>query len=423
MSTRVGVWRVDLAGWGLRSAAVAIGLLVVVLFTATAASAQTADLAVTQTAAPNPVAAGLGTPVNVAVTVTNNGPSAANNVAMVYLFPPDTGFAGSGSTPAGWACASGSNSLRCTILTLPASASANFNPTFAAAGQTPAGVVLVADAVITSTTPDPNPANNLATTNTTISPGGVPAALADLAVTKTGRPIVAPGQTITHTITVTNNGPQAAAFPSVTEATPPDMTFVSLVAPAGWTCNTPPVGGVGRVDCVLPNAAGPLASGTTATFTLTMQALAGTPSGTTTSNVVTVDQNVGGNIDPTLTNNRAVLTTLIQLPGDFTGDGFVDIRDYGVWRQNFGQGTCGNPADAEGNCLVDIRDYGIWRLHFGEGTPTDRRGGGPLPAPSRPVPGSAAVLPTEDSGLPLPVLPLVGGLLGLGGLVGWRRQN
>ena len=32
----------------------------------------------------------------------------------------------------------------------------------------------------------------------------------------------------------------------------------------------------------------------------------------------------------------------------------VDIRDYGIWRQNFGQTNCGNPADLNGDCLVDI---------------------------------------------------------------------
>lgn len=56
-----------------------------------------------------------------------------------------------------------------------------------------------------------------------------------------------------------------------------------------------------------------------------------------------------------------------NIPGDFNGDGFVDIRDYGVWRANFGATDCGNPADANGDCLVDIRDYAIWRQHFGEG--------------------------------------------------------
>jgi hypothetical protein len=51
--------------------------------------------------------------------------------------------------------------------------------------------------------------------------------------------------------------------------------------------------------------------------------------------------------------------------GDINCDGIVDIRDYGIWRQNFGQTNCGNPADLNGDCIVDIRDYGIWRANFG----------------------------------------------------------
>src|SRR5437764_9832104 len=58
------------------------------------------------------------------------------------------------------------------------------------------------------------------------------------------------------------------------------------------------------------------------------------------------------------------------LLGDINDDGIVDIRDYGIWRQQFGATTCGNPADLDGNCLVDIRDYGIWRLQFGQTGPT-----------------------------------------------------
>ena len=56
--------------------------------------------------------------------------------------------------------------------------------------------------------------------------------------------------------------------------------------------------------------------------------------------------------------------------GDINNDGIVDIRDYGIWRQNFGQTNCGNPADLNGDCLVDIRDYGIWRQNFGQTGPT-----------------------------------------------------
>src|SRR5437764_10298245 len=56
--------------------------------------------------------------------------------------------------------------------------------------------------------------------------------------------------------------------------------------------------------------------------------------------------------------------------GDINNDGIVDIRDYGVWRQNFGATDCGNPADLNGDCIVDIRDYGIWRQNFGQTGPT-----------------------------------------------------
>src|SRR5438094_3165464 len=45
------------------------------------------------------------------------------------------------------------------------------------------------------------------------------------------------------------------------------------------------------------------------------------------------------------------------LLADINNDGIVDIRDYGIWRQLFGDADCGNPADLNGDCLVDIRDY------------------------------------------------------------------
>jgi YVTN family beta-propeller protein len=56
--------------------------------------------------------------------------------------------------------------------------------------------------------------------------------------------------------------------------------------------------------------------------------------------------------------------------GDINCDGIVDTRDYGLWRQSFGQTNCGNPADLDGNCMVDIQDYAIWRTSFGRTGPT-----------------------------------------------------
>jgi MYXO-CTERM domain-containing protein len=120
------------------------------------------------------------------------------------------------------------------------------------------------------------------------------------------------------------------------------------------------------------------------------------------------------------------------ISGDIDGDGIVDIRDYGHWRQNFGQTNCGNRADLDGNCIMDIRDYGIWRANFGHtagaaartATPTAAPRVGSLPAGMvHAPPGNAALLQAEDSAPAMPIVPLVGGLLGLGGLAGWRRRR
>ena len=85
------------------------------------------------------------------------------------------------------------------------------------------------------------------------------------------------------------------------------------------------------------------------------------------------------------------------LLGDINNDGIVDIRDYGIWRANFGQTDCGNPADLDGNCIVDIRDYGIWRQNFGHTAGAAVRTATPIAAPglrattptSTPTPGHA----------------------------------
>src|SRR4051794_24225032 len=80
--------------------------------------------------------------------------------------------------------------------------------------------------------------------------------------------------------------------------------------------------------------------------------------------------------------------------GDLNNDGIVDIRDYAVWRRNFGQPDCGNPADLNVDCIVDIRDYAIWRQNFGQTgptiTPTPTITATPSPT-ATPLPGRAYV--------------------------------
>jgi YVTN family beta-propeller protein len=75
----------------------------------------------------------------------------------------------------------------------------------------------------------------------------------------------------------------------------------------------------------------------------------------------------------TLTANQRGAGRVGQSPtllGDINNDGIVDIRDYGIWRQQFGATDCGNPADLNADCIVHIRDYGVWRQNFGQTGPT-----------------------------------------------------
>jgi hypothetical protein len=100
---------------------------------------------------------------------------------------------------------------------------------------------------------------------------------------------------------------------------------------------------------------------------------------------------------PTPTRTPTPTITRTPVPGscilgDINCDGIVDIRDYGVWRQSFGQTNCGNPADLDGNCIVDIRDYGIWRTNFGHTGPA---GPGAVPALAPPT-GTATPTPTPS---------------------------
>src|SRR5438034_3727543 len=99
---------------------------------------------------------------------------------------------------------------------------------------------------------------------------------------------------------------------------------------------------------------------------------------------------------PTATPTSTATPTVTPTPcilGDINCDGIVDIRDYGSWRQSFGQMNCGNPADLDGNCIVDIRDYGIWRANFGHTAGAAARTASPIAAP-----GLGAATPTSIPG-------------------------
>lgn len=71
-------------------------------------------------------------------------------------------------------------------------------------------------------------------------------------------------------------------------------------------------------------------------------------------------------------------------PGDYNGDGVVDVADYTVWRDSLGSGFGVFAADGDGDGFVTIDDYAVWRNHFGEGAPGA--------AAAAPEPGAAALI-------------------------------
>lgn len=67
--------------------------------------------------------------------------------------------------------------------------------------------------------------------------------------------------------------------------------------------------------------------------------------------------------------NIRLITAQVSLvpatSGDYNGDGVVNLADYTVWRDSFGQSGPSLAADGNGDQKVDAADYQVWKLHFG----------------------------------------------------------
>ncbi len=136
-------------------------------------------------------------------------------------------------------------------------------------------------------------------------------ATADLAVTKTDSPDpVIAGSNLTYTITVTNNGPDAAATAAWSDLLPTGTTFVSLSSPGGWSCTTPAVGSGGTVSC--SNASQAVGG---AVFTLTVAVDPSVVAGTVLTNTATATTT---STDGTAGNNSGVATTTVAASADLS---------------------------------------------------------------------------------------------------------
>src|SRR6058998_983657 len=204
-----------------------------------------ADLSITKTDAPDPVSA--SAPLTYTLTVSNAGPStAAAPISVTDSLPPGVTF--QGASGAGWTCSGTNTSVACTrASTLPPGAAPPITILVTAPNE---GSTITNTASVSSSSSDPDSSNNTATASTTVI------ASADLSITKTDAPDpVRPGENLTYTLVVNNNGPSTAASVTVTDPLPPVTTFQSIIKPAGWTCTTPAVGSAGTVSCTTGSTA------------------------------------------------------------------------------------------------------------------------------------------------------------------------
>ena len=121
-------------------------------------------------------------------------------------------------------------------------------------------------------------------------------ALADLAVTKAGPASVTPGQTISYTITVVNDGPDSATSVVVGDATPSGLAFLSNAG----DCTTP-----------FPCALGAIGAGQSRAITATFSVPSGYSGPSPISNTATV---AASSADPTAANNSSTASTPVAPP-------------------------------------------------------------------------------------------------------------
>ncbi|MFO7538175.1 MAG: Calx-beta domain-containing protein, partial [Chloroflexota bacterium] len=156
-----------------------------------------ADLAISLSAAPDPVAA--GTPLTYTISVTNSGPSVATNVTVTTSpgnHQLNHATAGCLNDPNGQPL--------CELGTLQAGESISYTLT-AVIDPAANGSQTSLAATVTGVVVDPNPFNNSANLTTIID------WVADLALTVSDYPDPAlPRQPVTYTLTLTNYGPSSA---------------------------------------------------------------------------------------------------------------------------------------------------------------------------------------------------------------------
>ena len=270
--------------------------------TSTTPAPFTANLQLQKSSTPSPYVPGAG--ITTTITVTNDGPNDVVNARVLDVPPPglDAPTWVCTTTDGGHCAITSGSGLIDTFVSLPANGVATFVIT--ATAPPVAGLPLVNTATVTPPLDvfDPNPADNSRTNANSPIPGP------DLAITKQASVSqYVSGQSLTYTLTATNNGPVAAENARVQDALQPFLSGFT------WTCS----GTSGGATCGRASGTGPIdvivtLPGTGASVQLVITGIV--PAGVRGPIVNTSSVSVpAGVLDPTPGNDTATVT-LESLP-------------------------------------------------------------------------------------------------------------
>ncbi|MCL4204251.1 MAG: DUF11 domain-containing protein [Pirellulaceae bacterium] len=221
-----------------------------------------ADLWLTKIGSPSPVLA--GETVTYTFSVTNLGPDEAVGVVVANTLPAGTSLVASGG------CAEDPlGQPVCSLGNVGAGASASATITLAVDSNVPAGTVLRNAALVSSSTGDPDPINNVAFEEILVQRA------ANLALSKTeSADPVTPGGTLTYQVVLTNNGPSDASGIALAESiTLPTGVAIVSISPGVGTSYSPPAAANGTWTV------GTLPAGSSATLTVVLNVGAATSPG------------------------------------------------------------------------------------------------------------------------------------------------
>src|SRR5204863_98340 len=259
---------------------------------------RSADLQVTKTASPDPGTA--GTDETFTVKVENLGPSDSAGYTVSDPVPTGTSYV---SSSAGCGFDSVNNKVDCSAASLAYNATDTYtivvhvSPSFANGGTLTNTATLSAEA-----TADPANGNNSSTSNTTVNRS------ADVADLKVADASVIAGNTLTYTITVTNNGPSDAQAVTLTDVLNSSLQNPVYCVDTTGTCS-PLTSWPGSNTIAL----GDMAASSSQIVTINATVNPATANGSTINNTATVGSSTS---DPTPGNNSDSASTTVTTSAD-----------------------------------------------------------------------------------------------------------